>query len=257
MNVSFILTMRQLSVLPLVLPLVIALNAQEAQPLVSTVLPTKQAPVLDQSFEWTPALGQSMRALLFQHGFRLAFQPETRQRLSGPFFRDYVDSIASTRGWGDGDPFYINYVGHTIQGAATGYIQIQNDPKARNLEFANTREYWQSRLKAFAWSAAYSTQFEYGPMSEASIGNVGIKKGSVGYVDLVTTPAAGLALIVAEDWLDKRFIKRWEDGTNSVAKRTFYRIALNPGRSLGNILQGKGPWHREQRSLLPARTTTK
>lgn len=227
----------------------LALSGQDAA--VSTVLPSKQIPQLDKSFEWNSAFSQSMRAVLFQHSFRIAFQPGTRERLGGPFFRDYATAIQAHRGWGDGDPYWINYIGHPIQGAATGYIQVQNDPRARNLEFANTQEYWQSRLKAFAWSAAYSAQFELGPFSEASIGNVGIKKGSVGYVDLVTTPTAGIALLVAEDWLDKRFIRRWEDGTSSVAKRTFLRIALNPSRSLANLLRGKGPWHREQRALVP------
>jgi hypothetical protein len=41
-----------------------------------------------------------------------------------------------------------------------------------------------------------------------------------------------------------------------VAKRTFYRIALNPGRALANILRGKGPWHREGRSLLPQKRSS-
>ena len=61
--------------------------------------------------------------------------------------------------------------------------------------------------------------------------------------------------MIAEDWLDKRFVRRWEDSTNSVAKRTFYRIALNPGRAVANMLRGKGPWHREGRSLLAERPT--
>jgi hypothetical protein len=192
-----------------------------------------------------------MRFTLLQHGLRLAFQPRTRKRLGGPFFRDYAESVASLKGWGDDDPWFINYVGHPLQGTISGYIQVQNDPQARLVEFGGTKEYWRSRLKALAWNTAYSTQFEIGPISESSIGNVGQRKGTSGYVDLVMTPAGGFVWMIAEDWLDKRFVRRWEDGTSSVAKRTFIRIALNPGRSIANMLRGKGPWHRDGRALLP------
>ncbi|HYP12892.1 MAG TPA: hypothetical protein VEQ63_03125, partial [Bryobacteraceae bacterium] len=81
------------------------------------------------------------------------------------------------------------------------------------------------------------------------IGNVGQRKGTAGYVDFVMTPAGGFAWTLAEDWLDKRFIERWEANTNSVGKRTFYRVALNPARAIANMLRGKGPWHREGRAL--------
>jgi hypothetical protein len=223
----------------------------QSDDLISPVLPLSQPPVTDQTFEWRSAFNESMRFLFLQHGFRMAFQPQTRKRLGGPFLRDYGASVNSIGGWGDSDPWWINYFAHPWQGSASGYIMIQNDPKARKLEFGSTKEYWQSRLKALVWNTAYSTQFEVGPISESSLGNVGQRKGTSGYVDFVMTPAGGFAMMIAEDWLDKRFIQRWEEGTSSVAKRTFYRIALNPGRALANVLRGKGPWHREGRSLVP------
>ena len=46
----------------------------------------------------------------------------------------------------DGDNVVINYINHPLQGGATNYIYIHNDPKSRGVEF-NTREYWNSRLK--------------------------------------------------------------------------------------------------------------
>lgn len=233
-----------------------ALIAQSSESLVSPILPMQDQPVLDKTFQWRPAFNESMRFVLVQHGLRLAFQPFTRKRLGGPFFRDYADSLKSLSGWGDGDPWFINYVGHPLQGAVTGYVEVQNDPATRDVEFGATKEYWHSRLKALAWNTAYSTQFEIGPISESSIGNVGQRKGSSGYVDLVMTPTGGFAWQITEDWLDKRFVQRWEDGTYSVAKRTFYRIALNPGRAIANMLRGKGPWHREGRALLPPKGST-
>lgn len=227
-------------------------GAGPGSPLVSPILPTSKPILVDRTFDWMPALNESMRMLLVQHGLRFAFQPFTRKRLGGPFFRDWHQSVRSIHGWGDSDPWVINYIGHPIQGSASGFIQIQNDPRARSVEFGNTPEYWRSRLKALAWNAVYSTQFEIGPISESSLGNVGQRKGTSGYVDFVVTPAGGFALMIAEDWLDKRFIQRWEDGTTSLTKRTFLRIALNPGRSIANMMRGKGPWHREGRALLPA-----
>jgi hypothetical protein len=235
---------------PVILFLATGLLFAEQQDVISSVLPMADPPVTDDSFQWQSAVNQSMRGLMIQHGFRLAAQPETRGRLKGKFFADYVDSVKAVKGWGDKDNFVINYINHPIQGGVYNYIYLHNSPKERNLEFSNTREYWNSRLKALAWTTAWSTQFEIGPLSEASIGNVGQKKGSNGWVDLVVTPTGGFALTVMEDWLDKKFIQRWEEGTSSVGKRTFLRIALNPSRSLANILQGKGPWHRDKRSLL-------
>src|SRR5881394_2874496 len=80
------------------------------------------------------------------------------------YWRDYKASLSTWvhSGWDDGDPMLYSYVGHPIQGALTEYIQIQNDPQGRNLEFSNTRAYWWSRFKAFWWNAAYSTQWNIG-----------------------------------------------------------------------------------------------
>lgn len=225
--------------------------AQDSSGLVSPVLPMKEPVVLDKTFDWRPALNESVRFLFVQHGLRLAFQPNTRKRLGGPFFRDYADSVKATGGWSDGDPAFINYFGHPLQGAITGYIQVQNDPGARKIEFGASKEYWSSRLRALAWNTAYSTQFEIGPISESSLGNVGQRKGTSGYVDFVITPSGGFAWMIAEDWLDKRFIQRLEQQTESIARRRFYRIALNPARAFANVLRGKPPSHRDGRALVP------
>ena len=117
------------------------------------------------------------------------------------------------------------------------------------MEFSSSRTYWNSRLRALGWSTLYSTQFELGPVSEATIGNVGMKKGTSGYVDLVITPTGGLGMIVLEDVLDKYLLKNMEQRMDSVAKRRFYRILFNPQRSLANLLRGKVPWHRDSRPI--------
>ena len=45
-----------------------------------------------------------------------------------------------------------------------------------------------ARARATAWAAVYSFQFELGPFSEASIGNVGLRANTAGSVDHVVTP---------------------------------------------------------------------
>jgi hypothetical protein len=120
----------------------------------------------EKTFQWGHAVTQSFAFLAVEHSIRLT-QGKTRRELSGKLFNDYFDSVSKLQGWGDGDGVFTNYIGHPMQGAVASFIQIQNDPKGKQLDFGNNSEYWHSRLKAFAWSAAYSTQFEVGPVSEA------------------------------------------------------------------------------------------
>ncbi len=149
----------------------------------------------NRGFDWSTAIKQSMVFLAVQHGYAMT-QQKTRHDLKGAFFKDYSRSVKSLNGWEDGGRFFTNYIAHPMQGSLLGFIQIQNDPKGMNLSFDNSKTYWRSRLKALAWSAAWSTQFEIGPVSQASIGNVGLH-GKQTYVDLVVTPVGGFAWMIA------------------------------------------------------------
>jgi hypothetical protein len=176
------------------------------------------------------------------------FQAKTRRELGGPFFSDYFESVSSIHTWSDQDGIPTNYLGHPMMGAITGYIQVWNDPRGRGLAFDfKSKQYWQSRLRAMAWAAVYSAQYEIGPISEASIGNVGKHPPTMAVVDLVVTPAGGFTMILLEDYLDKHFISRWERG-GGVKARTL-RIALNPSRSIANVLRWKRPSYRDSRPL--------
>lgn len=200
-----------------------------------------------EGFQWAPALAQSALFLSVQHGVRFTTEPGTRAALQGPFLRDYWRSATGVRGWGDGDPFIVNYVGHPFQGAVSGYIQVQNDPGFRRAEFGASEVYWKSRLRATGFAALYSVQFELGPLSEASLGNVGYDRKSSGAVDLVVTPAAGAGVMLAEDALDRYFIRRAENWSRNAAYRIVVRSMLNPNRSFANLLRFKVPWHRDTR----------
>ena len=201
-----------------------------------------------EGFQWEDAFKQYMMFLTFQHSWRLC-QGWTQAELGGPFWADYVESVAGLRGWADGDPFPTNYVAHPMMGATSGFIQIQNDPAGRYVEFGRSGAYWRSRGWALAAAAIYSTQFELGPMSEASIGNVGLKAGTMAWGDLVVTPLAGVGLIIAEDAIDRFLIAKVE-GRLSRNQVRLLRSLLNPNRSVANLVRFQVPWKRDARGLV-------
>lgn len=216
----------------------------EASPLVGT--PDFKKP--RTTFDWQGAANQSFFFLAIEHGIRMS-QGKTRRELGGAFFEDYRNAVSGLGGWGDSDSVFTNYVAHPMQGAVTGYIHIHNDPRGSKLEFGGDPQYWKSRARASAWAALYSTQFELGLVSEAALGNVGKKRGTMGLVDLVMTPVGGFGLILAEDAIDKKFIEGMESRTNGLNRRRLYRMFLNPQRTFANLLRLKKPWHRDTRPI--------
>ena len=192
--------------------------------------------------------GNSLKLLMIEHATRVLTQEETRQELSGPFWSDYRRSVRIPPRWNDSDPWQVNYIGHPIHGAAAGYLWLDADPNAPP-ELSLSGEYWWSRGRATIWTVVYSLQFEFGPLSEASIGNVGMKPGTSGWVDHVVTPVGALALMVAEDALDRYLVKWVEQRTTNRAWRASLRIALNPGRALANLASQRTPWDRQDRPI--------
>lgn len=214
-------------------------------------------------FHWTPALLQAGEYLLIQHvtifgmlhnryGFSFGeFWPS-------PFWQNYVESVQGLRGWDDGDPFIDNYIGHPMQGAITGYIQIHNDDRGKRQRFGKSGDYWRSRMKAVAFATAYSTFFELGPLGEAGIENLGrdlktrpCRNGTamcpyseLAWVDLVITPTGGLGWLVMEDALDRYVLEKLDRKNGFV--RGLARIVLNPSRTFANLLRIKAPWYRDR-----------
>src|SRR5579862_5887069 len=91
---------------------------------------------------WNGLLWQSSMFLGIEHGFRLWTESGTRQGLQGSFLHNYFNALGNLHGWADGDPFYVNYVGHPMQGAVAGYLWVQNDhPAYRLAEFGRNRTY--------------------------------------------------------------------------------------------------------------------
>ena len=220
---------------------------------VTAIPPVAPAPLIKNevppppSFHWKPAIEQSLFFLGLQNGYRFT-QSKTRNNLGGNFFDAWATSIHNIgRGWGDGDDVVTNYFGHPMEGALAGYIQIQNDPNGAKQQIGMNGDYWRSRLKAMAWAAIYSTQFEIGPVSEATIGHVGRDRRTQGSVDLVTTPTAGLGFILGEDLIDRHIIQPWERTHTNPILGAMMRSLLNPDRSMANLIRLKAPWHRDDR----------
>ena len=162
----------------------------------------------------------SLKLLTIEHGLRIGLQQKTRDELlRGNFWRDYRRSVRIPSRWEDGDSWLVNYIGHPLHGAAAGYIWLDHAGE-RHPDISLARSYWASRAQAAAWAAVYSVQFEFGPLSEASIGNVGLREETTGWVDHATTPAGAFALMVAEDALDRFFVRWVESHTRN---RSFAR----------------------------------
>ena len=221
-----------------------------------------------QGFHWGPALRESFTFLVIEQAYVVKDDFRWVVVEKGvPFnhyWRDYMQSLTSwwKAGWSAGENPMYNYVGHPIQGAMTSYIEIQNDPESEGLEFANSKEYWKSLLKATIWNTVYSTQWSIGPFSEMTVEKYGAKTrppwnsdgsypcttkhcySGVGKVNLVMTPVGGLGWVLGEDWLDKKIVRRVERTTNNRLLIDTLRCGLNPIRGGASILHGRAPWFR-------------
>ena len=225
-----------------VLGVVSAASAQDVRPVATTATAERRGADVLASFT------DSLKLLMIEHAVRIAFQDKTRRELTGPFWRDYQRSLRIPGQWEDGDSWLVNYIGHPIHGAAAGYIWLDHEPDPA-LQIGLTPEYWWSRGRATAWAASYSLQFEFGPLSEASIGNVGLRPEHTGWVDHVVTPLGALGLIVAEDALDRFFVQWVETRVRNQVVRASLRLMFNPGRTLSNTASGRPPWDRPGRPL--------
>ena len=226
-------------------------GASEGEPS-SEALPADvpQVPYVEQRaqrFQWKPALVQYGLEISIQHAWRFVHENGTVDAVAyGPWYRDWIDSIGETRGWDDGDGWHASYVGHPLNGGIYGFIEQQNDPLYRQVEWGDGRIYWMSRLRALAFCAAASTQWTLGPMSEASLGNVQLH-ASPGFIDLVNTPGLGIMEMMGEDMLDRYVVIPLENHTANPWLILAARSLMNPARSFANIMAFKRGWSRETR----------
>ncbi len=204
-------------------------------------------PKQETGVDWRHLLIGSADFLVLEHSFRYASEDATRYWIGNFSVSGYADSVGSLHGWGDGDPFLVNYVGHPMQGAVSSFMWQHNDRAFRAVEFGRNRQYWKARLRGMAFAYVYSVQFEIGPVSEASLGNIQSRWPQFGFVDHIVTPTIGMGWAVAEDAIDRMVVQRIEPHLPKPWMRVFLRGGLNPARSFANVMDGKVPWHRDDR----------
>jgi hypothetical protein len=197
-----------------------------------------------------------------EHGFRLATEAKTRRELDGPVFADWAKIIANTQWnrWSDGDKWFTSDVAHPANGAVAAWIYRQNDTRARYLEqdFHNPA-YRNTLLRSCAVATVFAVLWRIGPLSEATIGHVGlyptvdkwglpVRDGNrTGLNDYVLNGAVGVPLTIGEDWLDKHVAHRLEGRMHSRGQIDTIRIFTNPTRSFANLMTFHRPWLRENR----------
>ena len=236
-------------------------------------IPPKSSEAPPEKFHWTGLILQSIAFDSLQNSVRImtASQDDRHLLLNKPFWSDYWASLYhfNWRRWNDGDSITVNYIGHPMEGAIAGYLEVQNNPADRALRL-NAPGYWRSRLRSLAWATVYSTQFELGPFGESSIFNQGgftypiqCEKtecnanskytNNTGWVDLIITPTIGSLWLIGEDTLDALItdplVRRHPHNFASLALRS----GANPSRSLPPMHRGRYPWYRDYEYLTPAK----
>ena len=239
---------------------------------------------------WASLIGEELLYISVKNAYRMS-QQKTRTSLGGPFFSDwgYILQHIDINKWSDGGKWDTNDVGHPLDGAIAAFIYRRNDDNTRNLRFdLHNREYRKGIFKAFLVAAVVSTESEIGPISEATIGHVGLKadwwfrlpdghlEGPVpqdliglseltktpgwirggngtGLTDFIVTPFGGAAVMLGEDAVDKYVIERLERHVHNRYLVATMRCFMNPTRSAGNFFSFEAPWRRDNRPLTTAK----
>jgi hypothetical protein len=210
---------------------------------------------------WKPLLISTAAFLTFQNVGNVYtgywYRWETTH---GDWFDRWINSAAGWRWnvWNDQNPFLDDYIGHPMMGGITNYLWIQNDPKGMTLDQSNTWPYWRSRLRALAFSTAYSVQWKLGPFGEAGIGHNGDhlvpQEGNrpwtneTGWVEMVTTPVGGMLWTMGEDALDRYVVKPAEEKQRRPVTLLLLSF-LTPARATANIFRFRPPWYRDGRQV--------
>jgi hypothetical protein len=221
-----------------------------------------------EPYHWKGLILQTFSFSFLENGVRImtANQSDRHLLLNKPYWSDYWASLGqfNMRRWNDGDSIPVNYIGHPMQGAIAGYIEVQNDPRGREQKFGSGRPYWNSRFRAFLWATVDSTQSEIGPLGEAAIFNEGgftypigchhhdpvceataKYTNNTGWVDFIITPVVGTLLLVGEDAIDHYVTDPLVEHHHHALGYEFLRAGANPNRSLANILRGHLPYYRD------------
>lgn len=195
-------------------------------------LPQKTKP--ESNVKWKPLIYQSLLRLTIENSVRI-MQEKTREELGGPFFKDWYKSATTWGLWDDGDSWKTNWILHPLGGSFSCFMFAEKDKISKEAKFGWNKNYFRAKKRQILYAAIYSAAFELGPISESSIGNVGLHpdpskhKGRQTLQDHIVTPLVGGALSIAEDSLRAKVICPLAK-KNKVLGRIL-SIPLNPTRS--------------------------
>jgi hypothetical protein len=234
------------------------------------VLPSSGATVLAEPKEsggihWGPLVRQWWTYIAIEQVERIVKEPKTRSQLSGPFFRGWFDTVSAYHfdNWDDGGKHITSYLGHPAQGSIAEAIFWQNNDRVRfsDQDF-HSSAYRHALLQAFAFATVDAVLWKMGPLSESSIGNVGLPAhwwdrdckaihipcvDRTGVSDMVMNEVGGTALTIGFQWLDKHVQRRIEESIHNRAVIASTRILTNPTYSIANIARFRRPWFRDNR----------
>ena len=247
------ISMRKLSVVVASLCSIIVAAAQpesppagEPAPAVTPARPALPEPKHSGGIHWGPLLREWWLNLVMEQSVRIVKESKTRDQLSGPFFQGWINTVSMYRfdRWDDDDKFITSNLGHPTQGAIVAAIFWQNNDHVRfsDQDF-HSAAYRKALLQAFAFVTVDAVQWKLGPLSEASIGHVGLpahwwdrdckalnipREPRTGLNDLVLNEVGGMAMTIGFQWLDKHVQKRIEKRVQSRVLIDTTRILTNP-----------------------------
>ena len=229
------------------------------------VQPGAQGPDRSGGIHWRSLIQEWWLNLIMEHTERILKESKTRDQLSGPFFHGWINTVSMYRfdRWDDNDKFVTSNLGHPTQGAIVAAIFWQNNDHVRfsDQDF-HSAAYRKALLQTFVFVTFDAVQWKLGPLSEASIGHVGLPAHSweqnckqlnipceprTGLNDLVLNETGGMVMTIGFQWLDKHVQKRIEQRFQSRALIDTTRMLTYPPQAVANIVRFRRPWYRDNR----------
>jgi hypothetical protein len=231
----------------------------------SLAAPVVAAPKRSGGIHWGSLVREWWSFVAIEQTERILKESKTRKQLGGSFFSDWFSTVSAYRfdNWDDGGKHITSYVFHPAMGATAEAIFWQNNDNVRFSEQDfHSAAYRKALVQAFAFATVDAVLWKLGPLSESSVGNVGLPVhwwerdcralhlpcvARTGVSDMVMNEVGGTAMTIGFQWLDKHVQKRIERRVHSRAWIGVTRMVTNPPQVMANIVRFRVPWFRDTR----------
>jgi len=202
---------------------------------------------------WFSLLREEFTVVSFMHLERVVMEPKTRSQIGGPYFKDWFTVLGQLNldRWSDGGKFFTNDVAHPMGGAVYAFVYKHNDSRSKYLQFdLHDPEYLKTLNRAFWVAAITSAEFEIGPLSEATIGHVGLYRlpdggNGTGWTDFIMTPVGGVGVMMTEDAIDRYVVTPLSHHLHNFSLMAVTSALLTPSHSFANVMTFHTPWYRD------------